>query len=199
MDNIEIRQNVMESAFALARAMHRGPRRMEHDLPPAVERTLLAVSENDGLSSGQLCELLDIRPSSASELTDKMAEKGLLEKKADEADKRINRIFLTELGKAQAARIAEVRSEALSAFSACFTDEEAAQFADLANRLSAHLRTARAEGAPENEGGCFKDRGHGCGGHGHGPHGPHGGEYGHGGPRSGGHGLGMHHHPMHRH
>ena len=179
MENTEIRKNVIDSAFALARAMRRGPRHTEHQLPPAMERTLMVISENDGLSSGELCQLLDVRPSSASELTDRMSEKGLLEKQPDEADKRVSKIFLTELGKAQAARLAELRSEAVSAFSACFTDEEAIQFCTLAYKLAAHLNQNADEEScrkgPEGRG-----HGHCCG---RGPHGRHG------------HGM---HHPMHR-
>ena len=176
MDNIDIRQKVIESAFGLARAIRRGPRHMEHDLPLPVERTLAVISENDGLSSGELCELLDMRPSSVSELTDKMTERGLIEKSQDEADKRVSRIFLTELGKAQAVRISEVRTEALNSFSACFTDEEAAQFCELAAKLSAHLKESA------------KDTARGCGHHGHcfGPH---------KGPKWHGHCM---HHQMHR-
>lgn len=172
MDNIDIRQKVIESAFGLARAIRRGPRHMEHDLPLPVERTLVVISKNDGLSSGELCELLDMRPSSVSELTDKMTERGLIEKVQDEADKRVSRISLTDLGKAQASRIAEVRSEALNSFSSCFTDEEAAQFCELAAKLSAHLKESAGEAAS----GCCH----------HGPH---------KGPKWHGHCM---HHQMHR-
>ena len=203
MDSIDIRQNVIEAAFGLARAIRRGPKPMEHDLPMPVERTLSVISKNDGLTAGELCELLDMRPSSVSELTDKMAERGLIEKAQDEADKRVSRITLTELGKAQASRIEEVRSEALNSFSACFTDEEAAQFCELAGKLSAHLKETAGEGP--------KDCGCHHGPHGHGPHGhgPMGGPgCGHHGPHGHGHGCGPHkgphwhgpcmHHPMHR-
>lgn len=168
MDNKNIRKNVLESTFGLARALRRGPKHMEHTLPPAVERTLMVISDNDGLSAGELSELLDMRPSSVSELSDRMAARGLVEKKADEADKRVNRIFLTELGKAQVSRIAEVRTEALNNFSACFTDEEAEKFCELADKLAAHL-SDNADGKV-------------CCGH-HGPH---------------GHGHCLHRHPMHR-
>ena len=205
MDN-DIRKNVLESAFGLARALRRGPKPMEHDLPPAVERTLMVISENDGISSGELCQLLDMRPSSISELSDRMAEKGLVEKKTDEADKRVSRIFLTELGKAQAERIAEVRTEALNSFSGCFTDEEAEHFCELAGKLAAHLNENAGEGH------CFGPHGphgHGCGHHGPHGHGPHAFREGPGfpgpeGPCCGphkephGHGHCLHHDPMHR-
>ena len=202
MDNKDIRKNVLESTFGLARALRRGPRHMERTLPPAVERTLMVISGNDGLSAGELSELLDMRPSSVSELSDRMAARGLVEKKADETDKRVNRIFLTELGKAQVSRIAEVRTEALNSFSACFTDEEAEKFCELADKLAAHLNeNAEGEGHCGHHGphkgphGCCHAEGaehphrgmHGNGeGHGCGHHGPHG------------HGHCLHRHPMHR-
>ena len=191
MDNTDIRKNVLESAFGLARAMRRGPRPMQPTLPPALERTLMVISENDGISSGELCELLDMRPSSVSELSDRMANRGLVEKKADEADKRVSRIYLTELGKAQVARVAEVRTEALNSFSACFTDEEAAQFCELAGKLAAHLNENAGDGP---EGPCCGPH---RGPHGHGPHGPEG--CGHHGPHAHGpHGPeGCGHHGLH--
>ena len=201
MDDKDIRKNVLESAFGLARALRRGPRPMDHQLPPAVERTIMAIADKDGLSAGELCELLDMRPSSVSELSDRMAEKGLVEKKSDESDKRVSRIYLTDLGKAQVNRISEVRSEALNSFSACFTDEEAAQFCELAAKLAAHLN----ENASDEPCGPHGPHGpHGCCGEGpeHGPHGhgPHRGPHGHGcghhhGPFWHGHCL---HHQMHR-
>ena len=183
IDEKEKENNVMLAAFGLARAMKRRPPRMEHAMHPAAEHTLMIIAENDGLSSGQLCELLDVRPSSVSELADKMAARGLVEKKDDEADKRITRIYLTELGKAQAEQIAQSRQQILDDFSACFTEDEARQFCALANKLSAHLKE-RAGGESED----FK------GPHCHGPHhggpgfGPH-----HGGPHHGGPEFGPHH------
>ena len=201
MDNTDIRKNVLESAFGLARAIRRGPGHMRFTLPPAVERTLMVISENDGISAGELCELLDMRPSSVSELSDRMSARGLVEKKADEADKRVSRIYLTDLGKAQAARVAEVRTEALNSFSACFTDEEAAQFCELAGKLAAHLNENSGDGP---DGPCCGPHGghHGNGTEGCGPHGgPHGhGHHGAAGCGHHGHGTeGCGHHGAHGH
>ena len=171
--------NVMMAAFGLARAIKRRPPRMEHALHPAAEHTLMVIAENDGLSSGELCELLDVRPSSVSEIADKMAARGFVEKKDDETDKRVTRIFLTELGKAQAKQIADTMQQALDEFSACFTEEEAAQFCALANKLSAHLKELAAED-PEGSGcGCHKGHHGPAGGCHRGPHGHHGPRFWH--------------------
>ena len=81
MEDKEIRSeyNVIRSAFGLARALKRRPPEMHHDIPPAAERALTVIAKNDGLSSGELCEILDVRPSSVSELADKMAARGKIE------------------------------------------------------------------------------------------------------------------------
>lgn len=179
MDNIknaEKEYDVMRSAFGIARALKRRPPHAPHTLPPGMERTLMTVAKSDGLSSGELCELLDVRPSSLSEITDKMVQRGLLEKKDSDRDKRITVICLTELGKAQAEQIEASRSEAIAALSSCFTEDEARQFCELADKLSEHLKSL-SEGE-DGPGHCNKGHGHGGCGH----HKGHGGPGGFGGP-----------------
>ncbi len=165
-NNTEKEYDVIKSAFGIARALKRRPHRAAHILPPGMERTLMTVAKNDGISSGELCEILDVRPSSLSEIANKMAERGLIEKKDAETDKRITLICLTELGKAQAEQIAKTRTEAVEALSACFTEDEAKMFCELADKLSEHLK-GLSEGEERPEG--FGPHGH------HGPHGPFGG------------------------
>jgi len=122
-----------------------------------VERTLSVLADHDGATSRDLCELLDVRPSSLSELLGKMEEHGLLTRRTSEEDKRAARVLLTEEGKEAAAAVKEDMQERAAAFSACFTDEEAAQFCLLADKLSAHLEST----APDEP--DFPHKGPGCG------------------------------------
>ena len=165
--------DVMKSAFGISRAIKRRPFKAEHILPPGMERTLMTIAKNDGASSGELCEILDVRPSSLSEIADKMAQRGLVEKKDAAEDRRVTRICLTELGKATADQIEKSRNDAISALTACFTEDEAKQFCILADKLAAHLRSL---GEGDEEGPC-------------GP-GPFGGPAPFGGPGHCGHGPG---------
>lgn len=162
--------NVIESTFKLMRATRRRPPRGEHEFPPTVAHLLSVLKDNDGASSGELCEFLDIRPSSLSELLVRVEEHGLIEKKDSEADKRITCAFLTKKGAEAAEKLAEDRAKAEAEFSACFTEEEKAQFCELAEKLAKHLE----ETAPQPEG-CGRHGGPGCGHHGpgHHGHGPH--------------------------
>ena len=168
--------DVLRSALTLSRTLkRRPPMHREHSFPPAIERALLVIAEAESTSFSQLCVDLDIRPSSLSELTDKMSEAGLIEKKDDANDKRVTLISLTEAGKAAADQEAACRKADLAAFSACFTEEEAEEFCELADKLSSHLKAITAdEGSPEEGSPCGPEhRGHGGPGHCHrGHHGP---------------------------
>lgn len=170
---MENRIDVIKSALKLSRAMRRRPPRGDRKFPPPVARTLSVLADNDGATSRELCEILDVRPSSLSELLGKMEEHGLVIRRTSDEDKRAAQVLLTDEGKAAAAGLKEDMEKHASEFSACFTDEEAEQFCSLAAKLIAHLEAT----APEGEGGhCGHGRGHGA------CHGPERGFHGHHGP-----------------
>lgn len=200
--NTENEYDVMRSAFGISRAIKRRAFKAEHILPPGMERTLMTIAKNDGVSSGELCEILDVRPSSLSEIADKMAQRGLVEKKDGAEDKRVTRICLTELGKATAEQVEKRRSDAIAALTACFTEDEAKQFCILADKFAEHLCSLSEGQQPGAPGRLGPDKcGHGgpMGGH-CGPHGPHFWRCGHRpGPFGPGHcGHGSHHRPKFR-
>ena len=142
---IESKTDVMGSVLKLMRAMRRHPVRPEHEFPPAVGR-LLALRTNDGSSPAELCELMDVRPSSMSELLSKMEENGLVTRATDEADRRATKVWLNENGKEATERMeAKFRAEN-EKLAACFSAEVAEQFCALCEKLSEHL-----EGLPEKE------------------------------------------------
>ena len=178
---MENRKDVIKSVLKLSRAMRRRSPKGGYPFPPHVARTLLVLADNEGATSRELCEILDVRPSSLSELLGKMEEHGLVIREASEEDKRAANVLLTEEGKAAATGMKEGMEKEAAEFSACFTDEEAAEFCALADKLSAHLEAIAPEG---DRGPCGHHRGHGPGfgpgfGPGHGPgfqmhHGPFG-------------------------
>ena len=72
-------------------------------------RLLACIAENPNVSSRDLCEILDLRPSSLSE----MLARGMEAARKKDAERK----------------------------TACFTEEEKAQFCALCNRLSEHLES----------------------------------------------------------
>lgn len=172
---MESRRDVIKSVLKLSRAMRRRSPKGGHPFPPHVARTLFVLADNEGATSRELCEILDVRPSSLSELLGKMEEHGLVIRKTSEEDKRAAKVLLTDEGKKAASDMKENMEKHASEFSACFTDEEAAEFCALADKLSAHLEAISPE---EEKGrfGCHGGRGPGFGPGRHFPmhHGPFG-------------------------
>lgn len=171
--NIKTTNEIMPSVLKLMRAMRRRPMNTEHDFPPSVERMLITLNKNDGESPARLCELMDVRPSSMSELLSGMERHGLITREENEEDRRATRVFLSAEGKEAVQKIAEKAAENNAKLSECFTEEELAVFCELCDKLSAHLESLPKEGC------CGGHRGHR--GH-HGPH-CHHGHFGPHGPR----------------
>lgn len=60
---------------------------------------LFALLRQDGLLSTELASQLDIAPSAMTGLADRMLRGGLVERRVDERDKRINRLWLSAHGR----------------------------------------------------------------------------------------------------
>lgn len=56
---------------------------------------LVRLDRSEGLKQSELAEILDLQPISLTRLLDKLAECGLIERRADPIDRRAKRLFLT--------------------------------------------------------------------------------------------------------
>ena len=173
-ETMEKRNDVTKCVLKLMRAMRRRPMH-EQEFPPAVGRMLMTLREHDGAAPSELCEIMDVRPSSMSELLGRMEENALITRESNETDSRATKVFLSEVGKDAVGRIETRFYEENEKLAACFTEEETAEFCALCDKLSAHLES---DVFGEN-----RPHGH-CGHHGRpGPHGHHGRPHGpHGKP-----------------
>ena len=138
--------DVILAVLKLSRAMRRCPPDPgKHPFPPAVGRLLECVAENSNVSSRELCEMLDIRPSSLSEMLARAESEGWIARTADAEDRRIQRVTLTEKGQEAVTRMREAREADYEKKTACFTEAEKAQFCALSNRLSDHMESLAAD------------------------------------------------------
>ena len=82
--------DVILAVLKLSRAMRRCPPDPgKNPFPPAVGRMLECVAENSNVSSRELCELLDVRPSSLSEMMSRAESEGWIIRAVDEEDRRM--------------------------------------------------------------------------------------------------------------
>jgi len=141
--------DVILSVLKLSRAMRRCPPDPgEHPFPPAAGRLLECVAENSNVSPRDLCEMMDVRPSSLSEMLSRAEGEGWIVRSADEEDRRIQRISLSETGREIVSRMREARKADYEKKTACFSEAEKEQFCRLANRLSDHMESL-AKDLPE--------------------------------------------------
>jgi MarR family transcriptional regulator for hemolysin len=75
------------------------------DLTPAQWKVILALSMSDGLTQRELAEKIYIDGSTLVPVIDRMEQIGLVERKIDSKDRRINRIFLTKKSESTIASI----------------------------------------------------------------------------------------------
>lgn len=76
-----------------------------HGMNRAQWAMLIKLERNPGLSQKDLAELLEVEPMSVARLTDRLAARNLVERRADPRDRRIWRIHLTDEAKPLLAEI----------------------------------------------------------------------------------------------
>lgn len=74
-------------------------------------RLLRSLEQEDGIPQQELAERVRIRPASASELISKMEQKGHIERKVDQEDRRQYLVYITEEGRAVAQQTREARAQ----------------------------------------------------------------------------------------
>jgi MarR family transcriptional regulator, transcriptional regulator for hemolysin len=67
---------------------------------------LLRLDRSEGLKQSELAEILDLQPISLTRLLDRLAENGLIERRADPNDRRANRLYLTPAARPLLKRLA---------------------------------------------------------------------------------------------
>lgn len=142
------------------------------------QRRALGVLAKEGtLIQSQLAEILDIRPSSLTELLSKLEDRGLITRTTDEDDKRVTKVSITDEGKKIIENDDESADKMLDTVFEGLSDDEVNELSQLFDKLNTSL-----EGKlPDREEGP-----HGFPHHHHGFGGPHRGPFG--GHRGGFHG-----------
>lgn len=101
---------------------------------PTQQLILDILAEENGLTSGVLAEILDVRPSSLTEVLNKLEKRHEIERKEDKKDKRIKRVYITAKGRKKVSPVKkeEERSED---FFAGLTAEEQRMLDQLLNKI----------------------------------------------------------------
>jgi len=105
-------------------------------LSPGVIKTLMRLSQADGVSMGEMARGIGCDPSYITALVDDLDERGLARREPAPDDRRVKIIVLTEAGRALANEIDAVLSVPPAAFAA-LTQSELRQLCDLLDKVLA--------------------------------------------------------------
>jgi MarR family transcriptional regulator, transcriptional regulator for hemolysin len=72
---------------------------------------LVRIDRTEGLKQSELAEMLDLQPISLTRLLDRLADNGLIERRADPNDRRANRLYLTPAAKPLLGRLSELGAD----------------------------------------------------------------------------------------
>lgn len=112
-----------------------------------VHVNVLAVLDIDGpLPMGGLAETLDVSQASATGIVDRMEQRGLVERRRNDDDRRVVRVALTDEGRRLIAGMAAERREHLAAMLETLTDAELEGF--LLGTRALHRARARLHETP---------------------------------------------------
>ncbi len=131
----------------VARMMRRAFQSRFDDGPVTYEqaRALVHLAREQGLRQIDLAERLEIQPITLARIVDRLAEAGLVERRADPSDRRAYRLYLTVAAEPLIARIRAVglavRSDALAGMSA----RDAARAVELLGRIRDALGSPRRD------------------------------------------------------
>ena len=64
-------------------------------------RSLALLARNEGMKQADLARNAHVRPSSVSEVLERLEKSGLIERRRDQKDRRVPRVYLTDKGRAQ--------------------------------------------------------------------------------------------------
>ncbi len=111
----------------------------EEGLFAGQQHIILLLKHNPGLTVGQLADALDITAATASVSIKRMEKAGFVEKRADDNDARIIRLYLTQKGDSTPDRIKERLDHQEQFITKGFTEQEVNLLSDLLDRAIQNL------------------------------------------------------------
>jgi DNA-binding MarR family transcriptional regulator len=110
---------------------------------------LHALWDQDGLTQSELAERLDRSPSTITKTVQRMEKGGFVERRSDDADERISRVYLTAAGQAIQPAVEQVWIKFNQQVLAGFTPEELVLFAEFLDRVCQNVTNAQSQSHKE--------------------------------------------------
>ena len=111
----------------------------EHDITCAEYPVLIILQKNDGITQEYISSVLNIDKSAVARVIQSLLDKGFIEKKKDEEDKRCNRIYLTEKGHSTKKPIDKGRREWNSILTKNIPEEKIEEVLEILSQMAENI------------------------------------------------------------
>lgn len=109
--------------------------------------TLARLDRQDGLAQHELAEALEVQPIGMVRLVDQLSAEGLVERRNDPADRRVNRLYITEAGRERTRAMEGFKQVMGEELFDGFAEPEILRLLESFDRLHTNLKTMQAADA----------------------------------------------------
>jgi MarR family transcriptional regulator for hemolysin len=112
---------------------------------------LAKLERTEGLKQTEVAEMMEMQPITLTRLIDKLCQAGLIERRSDETDRRVNRLYLTRTARPMMAKLAALRSEVTQAALADISVPDAHRLVEQLETVKENIRNALQGGGQTNK------------------------------------------------
>lgn len=109
---------------------------------------LAKLARTEGLKQTEVADQMEMQPITLTRLIDKLCESGLIERRHDNSDRRVNRLYLTEASRPLLEKLSELRADITQTALAGLSNEQTHQLVDQLETIKDNVREA-LQGAAE--------------------------------------------------
>ena len=112
---------------------------------------LAKLERTEGLKQTEVAEMMEMQPITLTRLIDKLCQAGLIERRSDETDRRVNRLYLTKTARPMMAKLAVLRREIPRAALADISVPDAHRLVEQLETVKDNVRNALQGGGQINK------------------------------------------------
>ena len=118
-----------------------------HGITRAQFATLARLDRQDGLAQHELADALEVQPIAMVRLVDHLSAEGLVERRDDPNDRRVNRLYITAAGRERTRMLDGFKQAMGEDLFAGFAEAEVIGVLEIFDRLHANLKAIQAADA----------------------------------------------------
>jgi MarR family transcriptional regulator for hemolysin len=140
----EINVDFLFALFELQRMLrlYADKQARRYGLTRAQWAVLAKLERTEGLKQTEIADLMEIQPITLTRLIDKLCDAGLIERRSDETDRRVNRLYLTEAAKPLMGKLAILRGEITQTALASLSNADTHRLVDELETIKDNVREA---------------------------------------------------------